>query len=324
MDTETWSAERDGRLVQEVLSPEVAQKDWVGDKKKRLQRVRYWQAFDRKRHAGVPLMFEKKDVGMSVETDGKHSIVLKSGGSRKVHFLSNRSSFAKGMPLKVKSVVAKVGGRVEFQNGVAIENGYTRHPAFPYFKYVDMQTPQKPEWSQGRDGRRFEEVLAGKTAYKPFETDKSAENRRPSSYSQAIQKRFAEEDPSADLSDLGTLSDLTGVPLDILKKVHAKGMAAWKSGHRAGASQHAWGVARVHSFLMLGCTVFANDDQLAAKAAKSMSDDDLRAWTGLPIKCPDYKLKKDYFQRAVKRLNGSRFLNSVCTNSAKGRAHVCV
>lgn len=44
----------------------------------------------------------------------------------------------------------------------------------------------------------------------------------------------------------------TGVPLEFLRIVMRRGMAAWKSGHRPGAGQEQWGYARVNSFLTKG------------------------------------------------------------------------
>ena len=41
-------------------------------------------------------------------------------------------------------------------------------------------------------------------------------------------------------------------PLGALTKVYEKGLAAWRTGHRPGASQHAWAMARVNSFLKGG------------------------------------------------------------------------
>ena len=40
----------------------------------------------------------------------------------------------------------------------------------------------------------------------------------------------------------------SGMPYSILKKVYDRGMAAWKGGHRPGATQHQWAFARVNSF----------------------------------------------------------------------------
>ena len=44
----------------------------------------------------------------------------------------------------------------------------------------------------------------------------------------------------------------SGISYGTLKKVYNRGMAAWKTGHRPGASQHAWAMARVNSFLAGG------------------------------------------------------------------------
>ena len=48
---------------------------------------------------------------------------------------------------------------------------------------------------------------------------------------------------------LKTKSEETGVPLELLRIVMRRGMAAWKSGHRPGAGQEQWGYARINSFL---------------------------------------------------------------------------
>ena len=47
-------------------------------------------------------------------------------------------------------------------------------------------------------------------------------------------------------------SEQTGVPYGILKKSYDRGMAAWKGGHRPGASQQQWAFARVNSMLTGG------------------------------------------------------------------------
>ena len=47
----------------------------------------------------------------------------------------------------------------------------------------------------------------------------------------------------------------SGVDIKILRAVMRKGMAAWKAGHRPGATQEQWGYARVNSFLTGGKTI---------------------------------------------------------------------
>ena len=43
-------------------------------------------------------------------------------------------------------------------------------------------------------------------------------------------------------------SEETGIPIGILRAVMRRGMGAWKSGHRPGATQEQWGYARINSF----------------------------------------------------------------------------
>jgi hypothetical protein len=41
----------------------------------------------------------------------------------------------------------------------------------------------------------------------------------------------------------------TGISKSTLRQVYDKGLAAWKTGHRPGVSQHQWAMARVNSFV---------------------------------------------------------------------------
>ncbi len=47
-------------------------------------------------------------------------------------------------------------------------------------------------------------------------------------------------------------AEKTGVPLRTIRAVYKRGMAAWRTGHRPGVSQHQWAMARVSSFLTGG------------------------------------------------------------------------
>jgi hypothetical protein len=48
---------------------------------------------------------------------------------------------------------------------------------------------------------------------------------------------------------LANKAKATGISKTILRQVYEKGLAAWKRGHRPGASQHQWAMARVNSFV---------------------------------------------------------------------------
>ena len=61
-------------------------------------------------------------------------------------------------------------------------------------------------------------------------------------------------------------ADETGIPYGILKKVFDRGMAAWKTGHRPGATPHQWAYARVNSFATKSKGTWGGADKdLAAK-----------------------------------------------------------
>jgi hypothetical protein len=61
-------------------------------------------------------------------------------------------------------------------------------------------------------------------------------------------------------------SEETGVAVDILKQVYDRGLAAYRTGHRPGATQHQWAMARVNSFLTGGKTQKTTDKDLWDKA----------------------------------------------------------
>lgn len=61
---------------------------------------------------------------------------------------------------------------------------------------------------------------------------------------------------------------LTGVPLDLIEQSYNRGMAAWRTGHRPGATQQQWGYARVSSMLLLGKTAYTTDSDLVREAKK--------------------------------------------------------
>ncbi len=93
-------------------------------------------------------------------------------------------------------------------------------------------------------------------AYTAWKTDKGVKTKT-SSYTSRFRKRC----PTA--KTLPEVSRCTKVPTKTLRKVYNRGMAAWRTGHRPGASQHAWGMARVHSFVLKGKTYRTADADLA-------------------------------------------------------------
>jgi len=106
-------------------------------------------------------------------------------------------------------------------------------------------------------------------AYVGFKTNKGVKTRK-SGYTSAWKKLFPEA------TSLESKSKATGVPLKYIKESYNRGMAAWRTGHRPGATQQQWGYARTHSFLLCGKTYHSTDSDLATQAKKQSKT--ARAW----------------------------------------------
>ena len=100
---------------------------------------------------------------------------------------------------------------------------------------------------------RYKKML--RKNYKFFETDEG-QKTKTSSYTQKFRKMY----PGA--KSLPEIAKATKIPLKTVKTVFNRGLAAWRTGHRPGASPQAWGYARVHSFATKGKTYYTADKDL--------------------------------------------------------------
>jgi hypothetical protein len=101
---------------------------------------------------------------------------------------------------------------------------------------------------------RYKKML--KKDYSDFKTDEGIKTRT-STYTQKFRKKYGQN-----VKSLPEISKATGVPLKIIQTVYNRGLAAWRTGHRPGASPQAWAYARVHSFVMKGKTYYTADKDL--------------------------------------------------------------
>jgi hypothetical protein len=99
-------------------------------------------------------------------------------------------------------------------------------------------------------------------AYTGFATDRGVKTRR-SGYTAAWTSRF----PNA--RSLEAKAAATGVPVRFLRESYNRGMAAWRTGHRPGATQQQWGYARVSSLLLKGKTYYTADADIVRRAIQS-------------------------------------------------------
>jgi len=99
-------------------------------------------------------------------------------------------------------------------------------------------------------------------AYVGFKTDRGVHTRK-SGYTAQWKKLYPEA------KSLEEKARASGVPVKVLKESYNRGMAAWRTGHRPGATQQQWGYARVNSLLMCGKTFHSTDSDIVRKARKT-------------------------------------------------------
>lgn len=101
------------------------------------------------------------------------------------------------------------------------------------------------------------------TKGKPYETKPSRATKKfKEMFEAAVNEKESWE------KSLRDKSEKTGISYGILKQVYNRGLAAWKTGHRPGAGQHQWAMARVNSFATGEGGARDADDDLWAKAKK--------------------------------------------------------
>ena len=130
-------------------------------------------------------------------------------------------------------------------------------------RYFSGLTQKQNKQRKSTATRRRKMSWKDPKAYKPFLTDKGAKTRR-SKYILEWKRKF----PKA--QGIQGYSKATGVPLSLVKQSYNRGMAAWRTGHRPGATAQQWGYARAASFLTCGKTHYTTDADLAKKAKKTV------------------------------------------------------
>ena len=141
-----------------------------------------------------------------------------------------------------------------------------------YFKGLSKDEKEERERAFDRRSKMSDD---DPDAYKDFRSD-AAEKTTPSTHRKKFKKMYGEsswkdlqevwkesktlkESPSD--TALKKKAKKTGIPKGILKKVYDRGMAAWKTGHRPGASQQQWAMARVNSFATKGKGTWGKADK---------------------------------------------------------------
>jgi len=133
----------------------------------------------------------------------------------------------------------------------------TKRAPSKYFKGLSKQASRK----RAKEIEKFG-ALSWKdpAAYVGFKTNKGVKTKK-SGYTESWNRLF----PNA--KSLKDKSKASGVPERFLKECYNRGMAAWRTGHRPGATEQQWAYARVHSLLMCGKTYYSTDSDIVKRAS---------------------------------------------------------
>jgi hypothetical protein len=139
----------------------------------------------------------------------------------------------------------------------------TRKLFAPYKYFAGLS--QKKRTQRKKEIKKFgSRSWKSPKAYLGFKTDRGVKTRK-SGYTAQWNRLFP------NVKSLEDRAKATGVPLRFIKESYNRGMAAWRTGHRPGATQQQWGYARVHSFLLKGKTYRTTDSDLAKDAIAESS-----------------------------------------------------
>ena len=146
------------------------------------------------------------------------------------------------------------------QQCLSVLNRLHANPSVPEKYLKGLTGRERQKRIQEIESRKKE--VSGPLKFRDFTTDKGKKTK-PSGYTQTYKATIGKG------GSVAQVSRETGISKSILSKVYARGLAAWATGHRPGASQHAWALARVYSFATRGKTFHTADADLALRAGLS-------------------------------------------------------
>ena len=137
-----------------------------------------------------------------------------------------------------------------------------------YYKKLDKDTKKKrADFFKKKSGSY--KKSDDNDDYKAAPGDKKAKTK-PSIHTKKFKQMYGEGllDLEEKIKGIENKAKKTGMPYGILKKVYDRGMAAWKGGHRPGATQQQWAFARVNSFVTKSSGTWGGADKDLAKKVR--------------------------------------------------------
>jgi len=154
-----------------------------------------------------------------------------------------------------------------------------------YYKGVDKEDKEDRKDQFKKQGKKSD---SDPKAYKEAPGDEEAREEgdvKTSKHTKKYNKKFKKVEENKQSMNKGPIDDAkiekalkkkaeeTGVSIEIIRVIMRRGMAAWKSGHRPGATQQQWGYARVNSFLTKSSGTWGKADKDMADEVRKKGQD---------------------------------------------------
>ena len=125
----------------------------------------------------------------------------------------------------------------------------------------DKEAREKGEVKTSKHVKRYHQLYGDDEKNEALLNEEKAEGDRGPIDDEKVEKALKKK------------SEETGVPIEFIRIVMRRGMAAWRTGHRPGAGIHQWGYARVNSFLTKGDGTWGDADSDVAKEVRDGGHD---------------------------------------------------
>lgn len=140
-------------------------------------------------------------------------------------------------------IAKELSGPARYYTGLSKKEKERRSEQFKKGKESDSGDPKSyPDSHAGDEGVETKESEYTKKYREMF----GARKKKTPAYRKALKNK----------------SEESGIAYGTLKKVYNRGLAAWRTGHRPGATQHQWAMARVNSYITKGKTYYTADSDL--------------------------------------------------------------
>ena len=200
-----------------------------------------------------------KATAIAVKSDGQYSKAVKE-----IEKIGRNLSIAPSIAKALKTANEDLDAQPQDKDVKKVKGTQPKK----YYKKLDKDTKKKrADFFKKKSGSY--KKSDDNDDYKAAPGDKKAKTKT-SIHTKKFKQMYGEGllDLEEKIKGIENKAKKTGMPYGILKKVYDRGMAAWKGGHRPGATQQQWAFARVNSFVTKSSGTWGGADKDLAKKVR--------------------------------------------------------